>query len=214
MMLIVKNTFITVVAADTAAGGSARRTRSAPAEAKFSSPWKSHQDTNTATSDVGIEEMPHRLLHAPSSQPHASACSFPVQVEDVAVEHQKPLPMPVRAGLVESGSWGHTSAWSAPLKEGVATSEDGETESTSASAGTHPDSLQERPSRQKRNRHCKNKRDRYHRLVARLTDLAATDHGAFLKEMATLPISIASCEKSTAMLLTTLQNIMQIPLLA
>jgi len=63
------------------------------------------------------------------------------------------------------------------------------------------------PSRQKRNRHCKEKRNRYRRLITRLVELAKTDQQGFLEELKNLPPSIAACDKSRAKLLVTVEHI-------
>mmetsp|Transcript_9631 Transcript_9631/g.21147 ORF Transcript_9631/g.21147 Transcript_9631/m.21147 type:complete len:158 (+) Transcript_9631:263-736(+) len=72
------------------------------------------------------------------------------------------------------------------------------------------DSQPRRVARQQKNRHCKNKRDRYRRLVHRLVQLALTDSDAFHYEMEhNLPPSIADCPVSRAKLEATIAKVTQ-----
>mmetsp|Transcript_126597 Transcript_126597/g.405274 ORF Transcript_126597/g.405274 Transcript_126597/m.405274 type:complete len:196 (+) Transcript_126597:83-670(+) len=182
-MLVVKNGFLEVV--DTDRVGSARRTRSAPPVLKLTSQWSTSEDMNNDKS-CRTSRVRYMLLERQMGAPERP---------DVGVEG--PL-----------DRFGHAFA-PQPMKKDTAVCED----VASTSVGSTRECLQDPPSRQKKNRHCKTKRDRYRRLLARLTQLATNDRDAFLNEMVNLPTSIGDCEKSKKMLLTTLQTMTQIRLL-
>mmetsp|Transcript_100190 Transcript_100190/g.322901 ORF Transcript_100190/g.322901 Transcript_100190/m.322901 type:complete len:195 (+) Transcript_100190:182-766(+) len=153
-----------------------------------------------------------RLRHACALQPfYLVWSSSSTQVDDAVAEHQKLGTqfgkVTICVDIAGFDAYASIPACPAPTREDI-TAIEGVAESASTNAGNqheHPPESSAPSSRQKRNRHCKNKRDRYRRLVARLVEVAAKDPGAFLAQIGNLPPSIAECEKSKALLLAALE---------